>query len=157
MRIKINIDPKSRLVLVKLKRIKKSTKKGLKLAFKDIGIDLKREAKRLIRDKNKTGRIYLKRLPGTNRRIRHRSSAAGEAPASFSGKLAASISAITRNWSYLTFGSNIDTPKGRVLYSKNLELGNPFTNLAKRPFLKWASKLGKGTRGNANTNPGLRL
>ena len=97
---------------------------GIQSALTDIGRRNVKTARLLIRDKNKNGRIYTRRRGG--RRITHRASAAGEAPANFSGLLARETAFEVSGFRFMKFGN-------RAPYSAFLELGTK--NIEPRPFL----------------------
>lgn len=85
-------------------------RRGLRGALLDIGKENSRHVKKLIRKPPKSGRLY--RFKGR----RHQASAAGEAPANRSGRLARSVGSKVSGWSRCEFGD-------RELYGKYLEHG----------------------------------
>ena len=112
-----------------LTRVNSRIRKGITAGFYDIGRQLRRDSVKSILDKDKTGRVYTRRLNG--RRVRHQASAPGEAPANFTGKLKRTITYKIRK-----SGQNMEFRAGspKVQYARGLELGTP--RVAKRPYLK---------------------
>lgn len=106
---------------------------GIQSALTDIGRRNVKTARELIRDKAKTGRIYIKTRNG--RRVRHQASAPGEAPASFTGLLIKQTAFEVSGHRFMKFGN-------RAPYSAFLELGTK--NMAARPFLIKAIKENEG-------------
>jgi len=105
----------------------KAVSAKLALALDEAAQAVQGEAQRLIADPPKSGRIYQKYVP---RRV-HQASAPGQAPATDTGALIASI-VIDRT----------DVPRGRIViaatsaYAKHLEYGT--RKMAPRPFLRRA-------------------
>ncbi len=95
---------------------------------------VEREAKDSIRSGNKSGRIYQRRT------ITHRASAAGEAPASDTGRLLNSISSYTERTGKLE--AFITAGRGLVNYARHLEFGT--AKMAARPFMFPAYEKSKG-------------
>ena len=114
--------------------------KAIRLAFYKIGKDLKATASKLILEKPKGGKTYkIKRL---SRRITHKSSAPGEAPANLSGRLRRSLDFNVIGSDRMEFGYRAGTGNSGgnagVNYGKWLERG---TNRMKaRPGLFLAIK-----------------
>ena len=98
------------------------TRSGIRSGYMALRRDLVKEARRLIKEPPKTGKLY--KIPGRKRL--HRASRAGEAPAKLTGALGRSISAVQRGWDELHFGAD-------TIYARRLELGGG--NIAKRPYL----------------------
>jgi hypothetical protein len=150
--VEIISDSKNREILLKVKHLALLEQKGIRHAFYNIGKSLVKESKALINKKPKSGRTYWIRKG--NRRVRHRASAAGEAPAVITGNLRGSVDFKVNGSESLTFGSrrNISTVKsgigegfsfkGRrlqnIMYPKFLELGT--SRIAPRPFLSSSIK-----------------
>ncbi len=122
-------------VILNIKGINNMTKSGITTAFYNIGKDLRIDAKKEIKKKNKTGRLYIVNRQG--RIVLHRASAPGEYPANLSGGLAASISTNVVGSNRLEFGSrNIIAKTGKakqINYGKFLERGT--RKIKPRPFL----------------------
>lgn len=125
MSIKIKLDDKSRKALIKLNTLSTKTKNGIRLAFYDIGRDLRKEIRSKILFEQKLGRNYLVRLRG--RLKRHKASAPGQTGANLSGKYFKSIDYIVKGSNQLEFGS-------RVAHGKFLEEGTK--HMSPRPGLK---------------------
>ncbi len=96
---------------------------GLRLALHEVGSDVNRETKRLIRTGPKIGRIYF--IKGRW----HRASAPGEAPANLTGKLAKSNDYKVSGWSTMEVGETAP-------YAGYLEHGT--RKMKPRPHLKKA-------------------
>lgn len=122
-------------VALNIKGIKQMTERGVQKAFYKIGSDLRRDARKEIRKKNKSGRLYRRTLNG--RIVLHRASAPGQYPANFTGSLASSIGYNTVGSNRLEFGSKTVFTKGgktkQLNYGKFLELGT--SKMQPRPFL----------------------
>lgn len=97
--ISVKADPLAHRVYIDIEKITKKHKKAIRNAMFDIGqknkVDIRNNMKR---SSTKTGRIY------TIRGRVHQSSAAGEAPANFSGKLARSVGYEVRGHRQVAFG-----------------------------------------------------
>ena len=116
----------------------KDTKEGIRRAHYLIGRELTKDAQLRILKGKKTGRIYIRKR-ASGQRIRHRASAAGEAPANFSGALRSSVGFIVQG-QQLIFGAGGVSEQGKhkgkeVKYARALELGAKQKNLAARPYL----------------------
>ena len=141
MNFKIIASPKNAKVFNQIKRAPKSTMRGIRNGFLETRKDLVREARRLITEPPKTGRIYLQRLKG--RLVRHQASAPGEAPANFTGALRSSVGAEVSSGNQMEFGAGSTS----VEYARILELGGG--NIAPRPYLiKSINNEEKNTRVN---------
>ena len=93
---------------------------GIKDGLHEIGAENVRHMRKLIRDKNKTGRLYFFRG-----RI-HQASAPGQAPANMSGRLARTAKYKVRGTYQMEFGD-------QKFYGKFLEEGT--SKMAKRPHV----------------------
>ena len=117
---------------ININNLDKLTNQGIRKGFYFAGKGLVQEAKKLINNKPKSGRIYIitQGLGGkTLKNPRsHRASAPNEAPAVITGNLRQSITFIVHNYNMLEFGSE------NVEYAAELENGS--TKIRKRPFLK---------------------
>lgn len=94
----VKITPQSKKVLIEIDSHGKYLKGSLKRALHEIGIEVRREVRRLIRNTNKTGRLY-----GT-----HRASSVGEAPANRTGKLTKSVNFNVRNEQEMSIGESAE-------------------------------------------------
>jgi len=143
---KFSEDSQNRTTYFLLKNMSKNYEKGIKKAFYKIGNDLVREAKRLIVDEPKSGRIYKVIRKKGRRYVNHIASAPGEAPAKLSGDLASSLGFKVRGSKQLNFGYNDVTKKGaKVDYGMILETGgitgkNKSVRIAPRPYGSKAAK-----------------
>lgn len=72
-----------------LSGINKEIKSGIRFGLYNFGDKVRKDIREAILKKNKTGRTYIIRRG--SRRIRHRASAKGEAPANLTGNLRASV------------------------------------------------------------------
>lgn len=97
-------------------------KSGYRIAFYNIGKQLTRYTREIIKKGPKTGRLYY--IAG--RKKRHRASAAGEAPANLTGRLRKGVNFNVSGWDQMQFG---DT----VFYGKFLEEGT--RKMKPRPHL----------------------
>lgn len=123
------IEEDNNLVSLQIKGMTKDVRVGVKNAFVIIGRELKKESKRYINSKDKTGRLY--RITRFGRSYNHRASAPGQSPANISGNLIKNLFKKTGNDSTLTFGD-------RASYAGFLEKGT--ARMAKRPYLLKAIK-----------------
>ncbi len=93
-------------------------KKGIKLAYNDIGVAHTKQLKRDLNDKGaKTGRLYDVVVNGRLRR--HRASARGQTPATLSGLYERNIQTQVSGGNELKFGIG-----NNVQYSERLELAS---------------------------------
>lgn len=120
------IVAKNQRSLLKLDGLSVKYKSGVYNAYIDIAKYLKSTVKKDLNDE-KHGRIYIKRLNG--RLVRHRASAPGEPPATFTGKLEKSIATKTSGYGQLDFSAG----GGDVNYARFLEEGT--RKMAKRPYM----------------------
>lgn len=128
----INIKLINNKGLKSARLLKRNFKNGIRKAMIDISFEVKSEAKRLILDPPKTGRIYPVYLKRLKKKIYHQSSAPYEAPANLTGQLMKSIRSKVGsqgNRFTLSAGNN------RVSYAADLEFGNIRRNLLPRPYL----------------------
>ena len=122
------------------------TTKAIRYAYYDIGKDLMVEARRLINEKPKHGRQYIKRLGLKGKRLKnpqkYTASAAGEAPAVVTGELRKSVNFSVNGWQSMEFG--IDLSHGNAPYAHYLEYKNmiamqgEYKRPKPRPFLSGA-------------------
>lgn len=110
MTAEIKINRKTKEVLISIGKHPYYHRAGLKMALHDIGVDVRRETRRLIRTGSRTGRIY------TFRGRPHQASAPGEPPANRSGKLSKSVGFRVRNHAEMVVGESAE-------YAKFLEDG----------------------------------
>lgn len=93
-------------------------KKGIKLAYNDIGVAHTKQLKRDLNDKGaKTGRLYEVMVKG--RLKRHRASARGQTPATLTGLYERNIQTDVSGGNELKFGIG-----NKVQYSERLELAS---------------------------------
>lgn len=118
--IEIRVDKRSREVLLRFPGLTDEIRNNLRKSLYDIGEEVKRENKRLIKSKDKTGRIY--KFKGRD----HQASAPGEAPANRSGRLMKSSNYRVRNHQEMSIGEE-------VLWAKFLEEGT--RKMSPRPHL----------------------
>lgn len=112
----VKITPKSKKVVAKIGILGQKHRENIEQALKDILPDVLKENRRLIRNTQKTGRMYGM----------HQASAQGEAPANRTGRLYQSGNYGVRNWQQGYIGENVD-------YAVFLELGT--RKMRKRPHL----------------------
>lgn len=125
MTIEIKVDRRSREVIATIPRLDNKYKKNIEQSLYEIGSEVVKEVRKLIRRRNKTGRLYIFRG-----RL-HRASAPWEAPANMTGRLLKSSNYTVRNYQQMTIGES-------VFYAKFLELGT--RKMAPRPHLIAAIK-----------------
>lgn len=130
-RLKIVSSSKNIAIMRNLSRIHNSFTAGIHEAYIDISKYLKATVKEDLNDE-KHGQIYILRLRG--RVVRHRASAAGEPPATFTGALEKTISTKTSGYTQLDFSAG----GGKVDYAESLEKGTP--RMKARPYLSKAIK-----------------
>lgn len=118
--VTIREDRRNRQVIVTIQNATYRIRQGLRKAHAEVGKENVRYLRKIIKDRNKTGRIYM------IRGRRHQASAPGEPPANLSGDLARSAHYRAYGWERMEFGD-------RVLYGKYLEKGTRF--MAARPHL----------------------
>ncbi|MEK0324941.1 MAG: hypothetical protein QQN63_04485 [Nitrosopumilus sp.] len=123
----------NRTAINQLSRMKDLFASGIQSALTDIGRRDVKSARAMIKDKNKTGRIYIRRRGG--QRIRHQASSPGQAPANFTGLLARETAFEVSGFRFMKFGNRAD-------YSAFLELGT--SQMEPRPFLIKAIKENEG-------------
>lgn len=116
----ITITPKTREFLISIKNQIPFHREHMRKALHDIGEDVKREIKRLIKYPPKSGRVY------TIRGRKHQASAPGEAPANRTGKLMKSASYRVRNHEEMEVGLTAS-------YANYLETGT--RKMKPRPYL----------------------
>jgi hypothetical protein len=143
-------------VVLKAKALKQVTPKAIRTAFYEVGKDLVADAKKYI-DEPKHGRIYLtrkgqskfKKSGITSNVLKqsrgHVASAAGEAPAKWTGKLRNSIDFKVTGTEQLNFG--VDQNRWGCDYAQYLEYkdliamtGNGSKKIAPRPFISRSYK-----------------
>jgi hypothetical protein len=107
-----------------IKRSLYKNKEGIRRGLLAVAPEIKREVRRLIRDPNKSGRIY--NIGGKM----HQASAPSEAPANLSGRLAKKVGSKVPNATRLIIGDNAP-------YGGYLEYGT--THILPRPHLRPAA------------------
>lgn len=112
----VKITPKSQEVVAEIKILGRKHQENIEQALKDILPDVLKENRRLIRNTQKTGRVY-----GL-----HQASAPGEAPANRTGRLEESGNYAVRNWQQGYIGESVE-------YAVFLEKGT--RKMRKRPHL----------------------
>lgn len=123
----------SKRVLDRTKNMSRDMRQNIRKGMFFMGRDLVKTAQSKILDQPKTGEVRIIRRGKTKRRVRHRASAPGEAPANLSGGLRRSIGFNIQGHSQLEFGGGKEGSD--IVYARPLELGNPKGNLKKRPYL----------------------
>lgn len=118
--ITIKVDPKSRIVLAKLRRHKRVHEQHIRAQLFVTGNEVVREVRRLIGTGSRSGRIY------TYRGRPHQASAPGEPPAKRSGRLLGSSSYVVRGSRQMEVGESVE-------YALYLEEGT--VKMAPRPHL----------------------
>lgn len=118
--IRIKEDRQNMRTFVSIDDATYRVRRGLRGGLLEIGRENSKHVKKLIRKPPKSGRLY--KFKGR----RHQASAAGEAPANRSGRLARSIGFKASGWSRCEFGD-------RELYGKFLERGT--RKMRPRPHL----------------------
>lgn len=109
----ISMTVKGNEVLVSIEGAEKATKKGIRIAFHEIGAENRRHARKLIRTGKRSGRTYI--IKGK----RHRASAVGEVPANLTGNLARKVFYRVPSWYKMEFGDDAE-------YAQYLEPIRPF-------------------------------
>lgn len=122
--LKITVNPNSKQVIASFKNLKQINQTGIRKGWWFLGKDLVALSRKMISDKNKTGKTYVIKRNG--RTIIHQASAPGEAPARLFGDLQKSIGFLVQGWQKMVFGAN--TP-----YAPELEEGSD--RVKKRPYL----------------------
>ena len=112
MTVSITITPKTKSVLIDVSNLEGTHKRGLYNALQEIGSEVVREVRRLIKNTPKTGRVY------TIKGKQHQASAPWEAPASRTGRLLRSSRFKARNHQEMTVGETAE-------YAGYLEDGTP--------------------------------
>lgn len=102
--------------------MREAVARELQIALRAGGERVRDEAISSITEGNKSGRIYKRG------NVTHRASAAGEAPANDTGRLAGSIQAIQKDNEALVIAG-----RGAVKYARFLEFGTE--RMAERPFM----------------------
>jgi len=116
----MSFESKGLKYLSALSGLDKEISTGIRFGLYNFGTKLRKDIKAAILKKNKTGRIY--NIRRGNRRIRHRASAKGEAPANLSGNLRASVGFEVKGVD-LKIGYRDKSSKGNpVDYGKRLEV-----------------------------------
>ena len=129
--ITVAVHKHSKQVLIEVPDHLEKHRKGMELALHEIGTEVVAETRRLIENGNKTGRVYS--MIGRT----HQASAAGEAPASLTGRLA-------RSGDYKVSGFDFMRVGETAPYAKFLEDGTK--NMAPRPhLLKAANNTARNT------------
>jgi HK97 gp10 family phage protein len=134
--IEMKAEPSNEKAIKSVDEIAKRTHEGIRQGFFKLGKDLREEAKRLITEPPKTGRIYRVRIGG--KIVLHQASAAGEAPANMTGALKSTVGYDVSGANQITFGAG---NKDKVKYAGYLENGTK--KMAKRPYLKPAIEKSK--------------
>lgn len=77
---------RNKRAFIAIEELEKRTARGLRQGFFALGDDLNTELSKQMLAKNKSGRVYVRRVRGGARR-RHKSSAPGQTPANQSGRM----------------------------------------------------------------------
>ena len=133
--IKIQSDRGNERVFVRMTGIEQATRRGIRLAWFDLGRDLKSEANREILRRPKSGRTYIVRSRSGGRR-RHVASAPGETHANLTGRLRRSISWKVHGTDSMDFGYGASTTLRTAAprYSPFVEFGT--RRMDERPSLE---------------------
>jgi len=126
-------------IFLKIKNLEKTTKKNLRRALYDSGLDYKNSANKEILRKPKGGKLYI-RKDRVGRRRRHIASAPGETHANMTGALRRSLGFLVKGQSQLEFGYGVEAIKAPD-YAESLEFGTQ--KMASRPTLRNAIKAGR--------------
>lgn len=118
--ITVRQDPKNRRVIATIEKMYPRFRRGIKAALHEIGSENVNFLRKIIRDKNKTGRLYFIRG-----KI-HQASAPGEAPANLTGRLAKTADYKVRGTYQCEFGD-------KAFYGVFLEDGT--TRMLPRPHI----------------------
>lgn len=141
------LGSRGRKHLEKIARMRALFASGIQSALTDIGKKNVKTANDLIRNGEKTGRVYLRRRRG--RLVSHQASAAGEAPANFTGQLIKGMGFTVSGFRFMKFGN-------RAPYSAFLELGT--RNMFKRPYLIKAIQENEGYAfGRLSSGPASKM
>ena len=125
--IGVEITSDSMPAINMLNNIEHSFHVGMRQGWFKAGDELSKELSEQVLKKPRSGRTYVTRIRGGNRR-RHRASKAGESPANRSGNYRRSRGYNIRGWNQLEFGIK------NVKYAKFLEQGTK--NMDPRPGVK---------------------
>jgi len=135
MTFKIKADRGTQRVIVSIRNLPATNKRGIRQGMYFVGRDVRNTARQLILDRStKTGRIYIVRKG--SRRFKHQSSAPGQAPANLTGNLRRGIGFNVVGALRMEFGA-------RAEYAPFLELGT--TRMKRRPYLIAAINKNIGT------------
>ncbi|MEM7522565.1 MAG: HK97-gp10 family putative phage morphogenesis protein [Pseudomonadota bacterium] len=118
--ISVSVSKRSEQVLIDLQHAPRLWEEGVTEALHDIGQIASKEARRLIRQGPKTGRVYVRRGQ------RHQASAPGQSPAEDTGRLSRSVGYRVRGSRQLAVGA-------QASYAAFLERGT--RKMAPRPFI----------------------
>lgn len=144
MSFKIRINEGTRRAEIQIKHLKERNATGIRQAFYAIGKDLKADANKSILETPKHGKLY--KVQRLSRSMRHRASAAGEAPANLTGSLRRSLDYNVIGADRLEFGYREKfegkTGKQGSFYGKYLELGT--RKMKPRPALLLSIKKNEG-------------
>lgn len=110
--------------------LKNISKASVRLSMYVFGDNIKREAKRLILEPPKTGRIYRLELKGV--KVYHQASAPGEPPANFTGDLRNTIDYRVKGSDQLIIKAG---SQNKVFYAGDLEFGSEDGRILPRPYL----------------------
>lgn len=120
--ISVKVTGNTRQVLAEIPKHVELHRGGIVQAYHEQGQNLVKAVRKLIRKRNKTGRLYKFRGKV------HQASAPGEAPANRSGRLLKSSDYKVTNWYKMEFGEE-------AFYAKFLEEGTR-KRMAPRPHLR---------------------
>ena len=124
--LKIRDGPGNAKALISVSTIEDRTRRGIRQAFFGLGDDLLKELSDQMLEKNKTGRIYIRKTRSGARR-KHKSSGPGQTPANRTGTLRKSRGYQLKGSDQMEFGY-------REEYGKFLESGTK--KMSARPGLK---------------------
>ncbi len=154
--IEITVSAESRRVLLRMRNMRRTAKRGMLSGWIQLGESLKRDANKEILRHPKSGRLYRVRAgrSGRGRLRNHRASAPGETHANITGRVRRSLSWKTSGFDEMTFGYGVGSNKQGLPpdYAKDLEFGTKRTKA--RPSLQNAIK---GNIRNAQTYFGIEI
>lgn len=113
-----------------LEDLKNISQSSVRRSMYTVGDNIKREARRLILEPPKTGRIYRLELRGV--KVYHQASAPGEPPANFTGDLRNTVDYRVKGFNQLIIKAGSEN---KVFYAGDLEFGTQDGRILPRPYL----------------------
>lgn len=137
MKFAVRQDRSNQVVYRKVEDLDDDLQQAVRTGFFYFMKALEVRAQKSIREKDKTGRIYVLRRP-SGRRFRHRSSGPGQAHARRFGPLGNSISWRVQGWERAQFGYGVSTSAKNAAppYARFVEFGT--RRMSPRPTLHLA-------------------